>query len=261
MNTSAPMSCRVCGHATAHVRDDRLLGRHVVGYHECPNCGYFQTSTPHWLDEAYASAINDVDTGIFYRNLLNVRRVLMTLASLGRLQGKVVDHAGGYGILVRLLRDVGVDATWRDKYCENLHARGFEAHGEGHDLLTAFEVFEHLESPLDELRLMLADAPAVLLSTELIPGDQTPAPDWWYLGQEHGQHIGFFRARTLAWMARQLGCHHASDGVSLHLFTRGPVPRHWALLQKLRRFAPRVAAMRLTSRTISDFEQLRTGRR
>ena len=150
--------CRVCGGPSRHMFSQRLLD-HDVSYFDCAQCGYFQTEAPHWLDQAYASAINDVDTGILWRNQLNARRVVMTLAAVGRLSGRVVDHAGGYGILVRLLRDLGVDARWRDKYCQNLVARGFEADAAPCDLITAFEVFEHLEDPMAELRQMLAQAP------------------------------------------------------------------------------------------------------
>ena len=55
------------------------------------------------------------------------------------------------GILVRLLRDYGVEALWCDQYCENLLARGFEYNGECADLVTAFEVLEHFVNPLEEL--------------------------------------------------------------------------------------------------------------
>ena len=231
-----------------------------MSYFDCPSCGYFQTESPYWLNVAYASAINDVDTGMLLRNQLNARRVVMALAAFGRLSGRVVDHAGGYGILVRLLRDAGVDAYWQDRYCQNLLARGFEATDSGYDLLTAFEVFEHLEEPLSDLERLLTQAPVVLLSTELVPAAVPPKPDWWYLGQEHGQHIGFFRAETLAWMAQRLRCHHASDGRSLHAFARTPFPIRWRPMQRLQRLAPLLAALTLRPRTFSDFEMLRKAR-
>jgi hypothetical protein len=209
------------------------------------------------LEEAYSNAINDIDTGIMQRNRVNVGRVVMTLAALGRLHGRVIDQAGGYGILVRMLRDVGVDATWSDKYCQNLLARGFEAKDASYDLLTAFEAFEHFVEPLTELRLMLDRAPTVLISTELIPGKGTPSPDWWYLGCEHGQHIGFFRIETLRWMSAQLKCHCASVGSSVHLFSREPIPAAWHPLLRLRQLGPLVAGIWLKSRTQSDFEAVR----
>lgn len=248
--------CRVCAAELRHILTQSVLGR-PVDYFECMRCGYVQTQFPDWLEEAYSRAINDVDTGIMTRNRLNVGRVLMTLLVYGQLQGRVVDHAGGYGILVRMLRDAGIDARWRDKFCENLLARGFEADDRRSDLITAFEVFEHLITPLDELRVMLAEAPIVLLSTELIPESQALRPEWWYLGPEHGQHVGFFRPQTLRWMASELGVYHASDGRSVHVFSHQPVPATWGLLQRSQRLWPLVARARLASKTISDFEALR----
>lgn len=252
-------ACRVCGALSAYAFTQQVL-RRDVRYFDCAHCGYIQTEAPSWLAEAYSSAINDVDTGIMMRNQRNVSRVVMTLLALGQLNGRVVDHAGGYGILVRLLRDIGIDARWRDMYCENLLARGFEASPGGCELLTAFEVFEHLVDPVHDLAAMLADAPCVLVSTELVTTSTTPLADWWYYGPEHGQHIGFFRPATLHRMASSLGCHHASDGVSLHLFSRVPIPKSWLALLKLQRLTPLVARLRLRSKTMADFDALRAGR-
>ena len=252
-------TCRVCGGESAFIFKLRVR-TYPVAYFDCPHCGYLQTERPYWLKEAYASPINDVDTGIMMRNILNVRRVVMTLVTFRKLAGRVIDHAGGFGILVRLLRDIGVDARWRDEYCENLLARGFEADEAPADLVTAFEVFEHLVDPKEELRVLLTQSPVVLLSTELILNSAPPSPDWWYLGPEHGQHIGFFRTRTLAWMARALSCNFETDGRSTHLFARVPIPQRWTTLQRLGRATPLIARFALRSRTMSDFEQLRRPR-
>lgn len=234
-----------------------LLGQ-MVRYHDCERCGYLQTQEPTWLDRAYERPINVVDTGILYRNQLNLGRVLATLVALGRLRGRVLDHAGGYGILVRLLRDAGVDAAWQDKYCQNLMAVGFEADAGRYDLVTAFEVAEHLVEPMVELRAMFDRADHVLWSTELVPGPTGAAPrDWWYLGPEHGQHIGFFRVQTLEKLAHQLGVHVASDGARVHLFSRRPVPPSWRLLLSQPRLPRLLARVQLKSRTMSDFERLR----
>ena len=245
-------TCRVCGDSSSYVFTLPLLGR-ATAYFECQSCGYLQTQSPYWLEEAYARPINDVDTGIMWRNKVNVGRVIMTLVAYGCLRGKVVDYAGGYGILVRLLRDAGVDAAWRDKYCQNLLALGFEAADENYDLLTAFEVIEHTVEPVAELKYMLDVSPVVLMSTELVRTLKTPPSDWWYLGPEHGQHIGFFRLTTLNWMATKLGCSFASDGASVHIFSRRPIAVSWRLLQRLRRLWPIVARVALTPKIMSDF--------
>lgn len=259
MNNTPDQSCRVCGNASCFAFAQPVLDRSVA-YFDCPTCGYVQTETPDWLDRAYSRAITAMDTGIMARNLLNVDRVLMTLFVLGRLRGRVIDHAGGYGILVRMLRDVGVDARWRDMYCENLLAGGFEATDSGCDLMTAFELFEHLVDPVTELSSMLTQAPAVLISTDLVTSPKTPPHDWWYYGPEHGQHIGFFRTGTLQWMADRLGCHHATDGLTLHLFSRAPVPSIWRAAVRLRRLAPIIARLKLSPRTNVDFDELRKAR-
>lgn len=249
-------ACRVCGAACHHTFSHLLLGR-TVDYFECDNCGYIQTETPGWLEEAYSSPINKFDTGIIRRNKVNVGRVVMTLASYRMMSGRVLDYAGGHGILVRMLRDEGVDAFWSDKYCANLFARGFEAVDRNYDLLTAFEVLEHLLHPVEDLNVMLNHAPTVLASTELAPESGSPPMDWQYFGLEHGQHIGFFRRRTLAWIAERCGVHHASVGGSLHLFSKKSVPISWKPMQRLRWSWHLAARARLRQRTLEDFERLR----
>jgi hypothetical protein len=255
MSPAAQEPCRVCAKPSSFVFNQVVLG-HDVKYFDCQHCGYLQTEAPHWLEQAYTDAINDGDTGIMIRNQQNVGKVIMTMLALGQMRGMVIDYAGGYGILVRLLRDAGIDARWKDKYCANLLARGFEAEGNHCDLLTAFEVFEHLVDPVAELRHMLANAPAVLLSTDLITTARTPPLDWWYFGTDHGQHIGFFRISTLETMARMLGCHYRSDGHSTHLFSTAPIPSSWRPLLGRSRWWRAVARLMLRSKTISDSEHL-----
>jgi hypothetical protein len=251
-------TCRVCSGATNFTFSVDVLGR-PTRYFDCPTCGYVQTETPYWLAQAYGQPIGDADTGIMLRNRANMARVATALFALGRLRGRVLDVGGGFGILVRMLRDIGIDAHWRDKHCANLLAKGFEGDRGPYDLATAFEVVEHLEHPLEELRSLIATAPAVLISTELAPPVGALTASWWYLVPEYGQHIGFLRESTLAWIARELGCHYATDGLSVHLLVRDPsLARRWSFLRRVTRIAPRLARLRVRSRTMADFEIART---
>jgi len=168
----------------------RVLAREVA-YFACSHCGYVQTEQPTWLAQAYHAPINISDTGMMARNLAQQKSVLATLALLRKRRGKVVDYAGGYGLLVRLLRDLGLDAYWIDPYTTNLAAVGFEYQQGEADLVTAFEAFEYFVDPIKELETMLAIAPNVLFSTDLIPKPIPAIDDWWYYGTHHGQHIGF----------------------------------------------------------------------
>ena len=247
--------CRICAAAVRPVFSGNVLG-HNVEYQECDACGYVQTETPTWLDEAYGSAIGAADTGILQRNRRSARVVVRMLAMLGLLHGRVIDSAGGYGLLVRMLRDLGVDARWEDRYCDNLVARGFEAAPDDRaDLLTAFEVLEHLVDPLADLQRLCARAPHVLVSTSLIPEPTPQLDDWWYYAPSGGQHIGFFRVRTLEHLAAKLGRRVFSDGRSFHLFSSAPsiTPRRFAWARKTAALAPLMARLRLESLTWDDF--------
>lgn len=249
--------CRACAHVGLKELMQGTLLDLTVRYFSCPTCGYVQTEQPYWLERAYADPINVSDTGIMARNLMNARVVLGALWLLGGLRERVVDFAGGYGILVRLLRDYGVETLWCDQYCQNLVARGFEYNGETAHLVTAFEVFEHLVSPAAELERVLSIAPNVLISTETIP-DPAPAHDAWpYYGTEHGQHIGFFRERTLERLAAAHGKSIVSAGGFYHLITDRPINElGWKVMVRLNRYLPYTLKSRLKSKTLEDFERL-----
>jgi hypothetical protein len=88
-------------------------------------------------------------------------------------------------------------------------------------LVTAFEVFEHLASPLTEVPTMFEHAPSVLLTTELVPtADVAELSRWWYLGEAHGQHVSFFTAASFARLADHLGVRYLQLASDLHLLTR-----------------------------------------
>jgi hypothetical protein len=250
------LHCRVCQNEVSKTFSGYLLDSSVE-YYECLICGYIQTETPYWLERAYAEAINDSDTGIMARNQANARIVLATMLMLGKLDGTLVDCAGGYGILVRLLRDYGINALWSDRYCKNLLARGFERTTETSDLVTAFEAFEHFVNPAEELDRLLEIAPNVLLSTEIIADPAPKQDDWWYYGKEHGQHIGFFRIRTLEKLAKERGKFLLSNGASYHLITDRPINQAiWKLMIRANRLMPLLMRRRLTSKTWSDHSHM-----
>ncbi len=234
-----------------------LVLENFINYYECESCGYVQTESPYWLDRAYASIINNCDTGIMLRNQANVSLVLATLKALGLMNGTVVDCAGGYGILVRLLRDRGVNALWSDPYCKNLLAVGFEHSRENASLVTAFEAFEHFVNPMIEAEKLFAVAPNLLFSTDLIA---TPAPaldQWWYYGLNHGQHIGFFRLQTLQFIARKFDKYLISNGKGCHLFSDKPLRSwQWNLNVRIARRIPSLYGRGLVPKAWQDYEKM-----
>ena len=251
--------CRCCSKILTRELFSANLLKKNVKYFSCNNCGYVQTEEPSWLEEAYASAINKSDTGIMSRNLSNISLVLATLILTKNRNSIVVDCAGGHGFLVRLLRDIGVNAFWSDPYCQNLVAKGFEYVNTNHlntkkvNLITAFESFEHFVRPYDEMIKLLDVAPNILLTTNIIP-DPAPLPsNWWYYGLEHGQHIGFYRLRTLQYLADKFGLYLISDGASRHFFSKQKYSYHtWRILIYITNKFPNLLQMGMQSKIWED---------
>lgn len=236
-----------------------LLGRHRALYVRCDRCELLQVVEPAWLEEAYSSAISSVDTGLVARNLIVAQRVSGLLAAWFGMDATCVDLAGGYGLLVRLLRDRGIDAFWDDPYAVNELARGFEFQaGQRVDAVTAIEVLEHVQRPRQFLEESFdrTGSSAVIFTTELYQG-QSPPADWWYYQPETGQHISFYTRKTLRTIARSLGC---------TLYSRGSF--HALATERLNRLPFAMSASRLrtgldlwatrgrTSRTQADSDYM-----
>jgi hypothetical protein len=231
------MSCPICRGAEAPFASATVLRKYAARYVRCGDCGYVRAADPHWLAEAYAgSAITTLDTGIVARNLDLAERTAALLAWYWPQAGVCLDHGAGSGLLVRLLRDRGYDFRWRDPYCANLFARGFEAQpGAHYDLVTAFEVIAHRADPLSTLAALAAEAEVLVLSSELLPATRNHPGEWHYYMLDSGQHIGFFGLPALTAAARRLGLQLASDGRWLHVLGRRvPSPRFMRLLRKRR---------------------------
>lgn len=246
--------CRCCSNIIkSQLFSAKLLNKNI-SYFDCNVCGYVQTEDPFWLEDAYSSAINNSDTGIMSRNLSNVSLVLATLTLMNYRKFPIVDYAGGHGFLVRLLRDIGVNALWSDAYCENLVARGFEYDKKKQfKLVTVFETFEHFVKPCDEMIKLLDIAPNILLTTNIISNPAPMPSDWWYYGLEHGQHIGFYRLRTLKYLAKKFNLHLISDGTGRHLFSKKKYSYNlWRILIFLSNKFPKLLRMGMKSKTLED---------
>jgi hypothetical protein len=97
-----------------------------VNYFQCSSCGFIQTETPYWLDEAYKYPINPEDTGLVNRNIVSAKRTSSLLYFLFDPHGTYLDYGGGYGLFVRLMRDSGFNFYWTDPFTKNIFAEGFE---------------------------------------------------------------------------------------------------------------------------------------
>lgn len=256
-------NCPICLGEMYFSFQAKVLLKHSAEYEVCNMCGYLHVRNPYWLEEACSSAISATDTGLVMRNLSFASKVASFLFWVmgERGQGRYLDTAGGYGIMTRLMRDLGFDFYWDDKFCYNLLARGFEygEHLKGCRAVTAMEVMEHLTDPvayIDEV-LQVAGSDTLLFTTELYEGDP-PGPDWWYYSLSTGQHIGFFTRTSLKALGSRLGLHFISAN-GLHVLSRQSISRNrlqWATRPWFTKISSVLIRRQLKSRTMSDHQRM-----
>lgn len=251
------MPCRICTADATPFARATVLGRHEVQYFRCPACGYIQTEKPFWLQEAYTRAITDSDCGLLDRNLRYARVARSLIFFFSNRGGRFLDYGGGYGVFTRLMRDQGYDFYRYDKFCPNLFAGRFDLQDAAPfscELVTAFEVLEHLEDPVEDMRRMMRSSPHLLCSTLLLPAPP-PRPDaWWYYGLEHGQHIGLFTPAALQRLAERLGTRVYTNGRDMHLFTPRRLSRALFRVMASQRVAEKLFFTRRPSLLPSDAE-------
>ncbi len=244
-------NCKICNTNSNFIFNKTLLGKYKINYYKCDVCKFIQTESPYWLQEAYNSAITTLDIGLPYRNWECALHVSRVLKLNFRTNKKFLDYGGGYGLFVRLMRDRGFDFYRQDIYCDNIFANFFDISdiqvNTGFELVTSFEVFEHLENPLLEIEKMLAAGNALFFSTATQPSilrqkiKKENIENWWYILPEIGQHIALYDQETLVYIAKKFNVFFYTDGASLHLFSKKRIiPIYFGYL-KLKRLTLSIA--------------------
>lgn len=247
------MKCKICYTDNPPCFSGKILNKYEINYYHCSSCHFLQTEQPHWLEEAYAQPINISDTGYIARNLFYANRLTVLLYLLFGKNKIFLDYAGGYGVFVRLMRDIGFDFSWDDKYTKNIFSSGFEWNQQSRvDAVTLFEVFEHFVEPITEIENLLKISDTIIFSTDIYP-DHFPMPeDWGYFGLDHGQHISFYSKKTFNVIAKQFEVNYYNVG-SLHILTKKAIPVWKLMVTRLSRFGlHKVIATKLDSNTLID---------
>lgn len=254
------MTCPVCLAQMKYCFSAQVLCKYSANFEVCETCGFLRVREPHWLEEAYSSAISTSDTGLVMRNMSLACKLAGVLYWVlqERGNGLYLDAAGGYGLLTRVMRDFGFDFYWSDKYCKNLLAPGFEYEEKTGPCraVTALEVFEHLTDPKGYVEEVLnfSGSEYLFFTTELYKIKPPQPQEWPYYSLKTGQHIGFFQKQTLETLATSLKLKFFSAN-GLHVLSRREINR--GLMQVVTRrsvsvLMPFVTRRRLGSKTMSD---------
>lgn len=255
-------NCPVCSSKRDICFKATVLKKHEISYLYCNNCGFLQTEEPYWLEEAYNSAIADADTGLVARNIAISKKLACILYSFFDKNGKYLDMAGGYGMLTRLMRDIGFDFYWSDLYCENILAKGFEASITTNQFcaITAFEVLEHVYEPIEFIQKSMKDAgtSTIIFSTDLFYGEPPKPESWWYYAFDTGQHISFYQAKTLEFISNKLSLYFYSHR-NIHMFTTQPIIQKnlWKIMAgRLANIYYELIRRNMKSKTFKDYHFL-----
>ena len=204
--------------------ETKVLNKYDIKYFKCLHCEFIQTEEPFWLNEAYNSPIGLIDVGLLQRNIFLANETSRILEIILPGEGTYVDYGGGYGTFVRLMRDKGFDFYLMEKYAQNIFAKFFELDNAktngAFTCLTAFEVFEHLQNPLEVVAQMFSLSDTIIFSTELQPAEINSPSDWWYFVPEGGQHISLYSFDSLVKLKEHFNCYLYSDKANIHILSK-----------------------------------------
>lgn len=216
------MKCKICKNNSEKLFEKVILQKYKTNYYKCTNCSFMHTDEPFWLSEAYTSAITSLDIGLLGRNNLLKKDISMVIDCCFPDAKNFLDYAGGYGAFTRLMRDAGYNYYNQDDYCENIFAKHFDikdSNIEKFDVVTGFEVLEHFNNPLEEIKAVFEYADNAIFSTELVSENISDIENWWYLTEETGQHIAFYTIDSMKCIAKLFNKNYYCRNSNIHVFT------------------------------------------
>jgi hypothetical protein len=203
----------------------KILSKYDGELLECESCKSYFFKEPFWLEEAHKNAISNLDVGIVERNLI-FKNLMM--AALPGSNKKYMDYGAGTGLLVRMLRDRGLEFEYQDQFAQPTFPVNFSHDNSTisskYNAITIFEVFEHLHDPRNVLVQLGALTDLLIFSTEL-SSEENMSPDYWYLQPLSGQHINFVTHDGLERLGKTMNYNLYSNNKNLHCYYRGKLSK------------------------------------
>lgn len=197
-----------------------------VYYAACDICRFaYAPELRKWsLDEFASKIYNDsyIEVDPDYLKLRPENNAKCLVSMFGTApKCKHLDYGGGSGLLCSLLVNNGWNSMSYDPFVDKtvqLNQLG------KFDLITAFEVFEHVPDVQDlmrKLRALLSHNGIVLFSTLLSDGniERDKRMSWWYASPRNG-HISLFSKISLSLLAAQHQLKFGSFSPGFHAFFR-----------------------------------------
>jgi SAM-dependent methyltransferase len=197
-----------------------------VYYQRCPNCGHIEApqfrrwSAERFISEIYNAEYISLDPDFQRRRPLSNAEFLHRTFGVHAKRLRHLDYGGGNGALSEELRKREWDSVSYDPFVDNAPPNGELCF----DLVTAFEVFEHVPDPNQLMRSiveLMSERGVLIFSTLLsdahvVPGERLT---WWYAAPRNG-HVSLYSRKSLSHLAGNFGMRLHSWNDGLHCMYR-----------------------------------------
>lgn len=197
------------------------LSGYPIYYRRCQICSFtFTTAFDSWDQDTFHRRIynNDyivVDPDYAELRPANYARLVTESFPDAKASIQILDYGGGAGLFAARLREQGFSATTYDPF-SSFH----ELPSQKFDLVTSFEVMEHVPSPQETVAAMMSllkTPGALLFSTLVQPANfDSIGLNWWYASPRNG-HISLYSTQSLAVLFKPYGVTVASFSEDLHM--------------------------------------------
>ena len=195
------MKCNICNCDTNVFEDSQLQKQ----YHSCQNCDCISLDTQYHLSlEKENSLYNNHQNSLENQGYVQMfEDFLDYFWNDLTCKDKSLDFGSGpTPVLSQLLHKRNVQVDCYDKFYQPIKC--FE--NQTYDFITSTEVFEHLNNPLETLRLLtkhLRPKGILAIMTLFHQNDQAHFLTWWY--RRDPTHITFYTPKTLEILAHKCG--------------------------------------------------------
>lgn len=197
-----------------------------VYYVQCTDCGFmFAPELHQWANEQFAEHIYNADYIKVDPDYVQVRPVgnaefIDKLFGQAKAQISHLDYGSGSGLMSQLLNQQG----WRSLSYDPFNGDKIQPVSQlgAFNLITAFEVFEHVADIAElmrNLKALMANESVVIFSTLTSDGCILKGKrlDWWYASPRNG-HISLYTVRSLRCLADAYGLNFGSFNSGSHVF-------------------------------------------